>query len=133
MEIMAGTKRSRPVGNAREEVKMKVSENNNAPIQLDAYVKQAQQRGPQPEHVRQAAVAAKVPNDKVQLSEEAREILQASQIAGNQSDVRNDKVRQVKMEIESGTYRVVGTRVATDMLKESFENNLLLQKINTRA
>jgi anti-sigma28 factor (negative regulator of flagellin synthesis) len=42
-------------------------------------------------------------------------------------------VEKVKMEVDKGTYKVVGAQVATDMLKESFENNMILQKVNTRA
>jgi len=46
----------------------------------------------------------------------------------NTSDVRTDKVEKIKMEVDKGTYKVVGAKVATDMLRESLENNLVLQK-----
>ena len=112
---------------------MKVMENSNSPIQLDAYIKQAQQRSRPLANNRSGIGASQSPTDKVNLSDEAKTIQQAFQASGNASDVREDKVQQAKMEIENGTYRVVGAQVATDMLKESFENDLLLQKINTRV
>ena len=107
-------------------------DNGSPPIQLDAYVKQAQQQSRQLDVVRSENSPGQSPTDKVQLSEEARAIQQASQNTANSSDVREDKVQQVKMEIDNGTYRVVGAKVATAMLKEGFENDLLLQKINMR-
>ena len=112
---------------------MKVTDNGGSPVQLDAYIKQAQQKSQAMDKARFSGTSVHGPNDKVQLSDEARAILQASQASGGQPEVRDDKVQQVKMEIENGTYRVEGQKVATDMLKEGFENNLLLQKINTRA
>ncbi len=111
---------------------MKVMDNSSPPIQLDAYVRQAQQQSRQLDALRSESSPVQGPTDKVQLSEEARAIQKASQNSASSSDIREDKVQQVKMEIENGTYRVVGAQVATDMLKESFENDLLLQKINMR-
>ena len=111
---------------------MKVT-NNNSPIQMDAYIKQTQQHSRQSDNTRSATASGQGPNDKVHLSDEAMAIQQAFQGTGESSDVREEKVQQVKMEIENGTYRVVGTRVAADMLKESIENDFLLQKINARV
>jgi hypothetical protein len=37
------------------------------------------------------------------------------------------------MEVEKGTYKVAGAQVATDMLNETIENNIILQKVNTQA
>lgn len=107
---------------------MKVSD-QNTPIRLDAYIRQArlQQSKPDVSLGLQGAV------DKVQLSDQARQIQQAAQEANKVSDVREDKVRGIKMDVEKGTYKVVGEQVATDMLKEAFENDVILHKINMRA
>lgn len=107
---------------------MKVSD-QNTPIRLDAYIRQArlQQSKPDVSPGLQGAV------DKVQLSDQARQIQQAAQEANKVSDVREDKVRGIKMDVEKGTYKVVGEQVATDMLKEAFENDVILHKINMRA
>jgi negative regulator of flagellin synthesis FlgM len=112
---------------------MKV-DSNNPSIELSAYVKQVRQQqksaeaGPQP-----AAQTAQESGDKVDLSSRAREVQQASEMLKSMPDVRTDKVEKVKMEVDKGTYKVVGAQVATDMLKESFENNMILQKVNTRV
>jgi flagellar biosynthesis anti-sigma factor FlgM len=111
---------------------MKVTQ-NNMPIQMDAYFKQIQQQRQLHADMKPSGPAQAGTTDKVQLSAQAREIQQAAQTSGPTADVRNEKVRQVKMDIDKGTYQVNSSQVATDMLKEAFENNLILRKINTRA
>jgi negative regulator of flagellin synthesis FlgM len=71
-----------------------------------------------------------VSDDKVQLSAQAREVQEASSALAKLPDVREKKVQQVKMEVESGTYKVVGNKVAMDMLRETFENNMALSQID---
>jgi len=110
---------------------MKVTQ-NNSPIQMDAYLKQIQQQRQQ-QDVQLSNTALKGTADKVQLSRQAKEIQQAAFALSQSEDVRDEKVRQVKMDIEKGTYQVNAARVATDMLKEAFENNKVLKKIDTRA
>jgi flagellar biosynthesis anti-sigma factor FlgM len=112
---------------------MKITDNSSPPIQLDAYIKQTQQQTRTADITASPGAAGQNPKDKVNLSDEARAVLQSSQFADGQPDIRDEKVNQVKMEIEKGTYRVDGSRVAANMLKEGFENDLLLQKINTQA
>ena len=110
---------------------MKVTDNN--PIQLDAYTQQMQKKAQRLPNSPQETGASKVPQDKVDLSSAAREIQQVARKAGDVGVVNNEKVQKIKMEVEKGTYKVVGTQVAGDMLKESLENDFILQKINTRA
>ena len=43
------------------------------------------------------------------------------------------KVAQVKWAVKNGTYEVAGVKVAAGMLRESFENGLLLQEIAART
>lgn len=110
---------------------MKVSD-QNAPIQLDAYIRQAQQKK-QPDDVKASAAQKPGAADKVELSEQAKQIQQATQSVNSGSDVREDKVQEIKMEVEKGTYKVSGARVASAMLNETIENNVILQKISTKA
>lgn len=110
---------------------MKVSD-QNTPIQLDAYIRQAQQQK-QPDDSKAQTAARAGTADKVELSEQAKQIQQAARHVNNDSEVREDKVRQIKMEVEKGTYKVVGAQVATDMLNETIENNVILQKISMKA
>ncbi len=111
---------------------MKVAD-NNTPIQLDAYTRQLQQNGQRSKTAPQEQGGIKAPNDKVELSSAAMEYQRASQTSGDIGLVDDDKVQKVKMQVETGTYKVVGAQVATDMLKESLENDVILQKINTRV
>jgi flagellar biosynthesis anti-sigma factor FlgM len=69
----------------------------------------------------------------VQISDQARSLQQAVQHVQDGSDIRQDKVQEIKMEVEKGTYKVAGAQVATDMLNETIENNIILQKVNTQA
>jgi negative regulator of flagellin synthesis FlgM len=71
-----------------------------------------------------------VADDKVQLSTQAREVREAANALAKLPDVREEKVQQVKMAVESGTYKVVGNKVAMDMLRETFENNMALSQID---
>lgn len=110
---------------------MKVTD-QNMPIQLDAYIKQAQQQ--KQANDSNASVAGRpVTSDQVQLSDEAKKIQQASQQLQEGDPIRQEKVQQIKMEVEKGTYKVSGAQVATDMLKETIENNVILQKVNMKA
>lgn len=111
---------------------MKVS-GSNTTVQLDAYLKQVQQQKQMSPGNDPAAARHTAQGDKVDLSSRAREVQQAAQALKQMPDIREEKVQQVKMEIDTGTYKLVGAQVATDMLRESFENNLILQKINTRV
>jgi negative regulator of flagellin synthesis FlgM len=74
--------------------------------------------------------ATAVSDDKVRLSARAREVQEAANALAKMPDVREKKVQQVKMAVESGTYRVVGNKVAMDMLRETFENNMALNQID---
>jgi negative regulator of flagellin synthesis FlgM len=111
---------------------MKVNSNNPS-IELNAYVKQVRQQQKTADAAQPGGQPAQESGDKVNLSSQAREVQKASEMLKSMPDVRTDKVEKVKMEVEKGTYKVVGAQVATDMLKESFENNLILQKVNTRV
>lgn len=107
----------------------------NTPIQLNAYLNQVRQQ--QQNNVYQQQVgsgqAKGTGSDKVQLSERAREIQQAASALKAMPNVREEKVQHVKMDIDQGTYRVSGPKAARGMLRESFENDLILRKINLRA
>lgn len=107
---------------------MKINSNHPG-IELHSYLKQIQQQQQKsnepsaPANARQAQGV-----DKVNLSDQARALQQASQSLQSMSDVRQEKVSQVKMDVRNGTYKVVGAKVATGMLREAFENNSILQK-----
>lgn len=112
---------------------MKVDANNTS-IELNAYLKQVRQQPQKPNDLANQGVAKTgQEGDKVNLSSQAREIQQASEAAKSVSDVDAKKVSETKLEVDKGTYKVVGAQVATDMMRETLENNLVLQKVNTRV
>lgn len=111
---------------------MKVSD-HNSPIQLDAYVKQAQQQQQKSEDTKATLKGSHAGPDRVELSDKAQKAFHAVEQVNQTTASHEDKVRQVKMEVEQGTYNVPANQIASDMLKESFENDIILQKINTRA
>jgi flagellar biosynthesis anti-sigma factor FlgM len=110
---------------------MKISD-QNIPIQLDAYIRQTQNQK-QTNDSKQMSVGRPGTSDHVELSDQARKLQKAAEQVHQSGDIRSDKVQQVKMEVEKGTYRVSGAQVATDMLHETIENNIILQKVNTKA
>jgi negative regulator of flagellin synthesis FlgM len=110
---------------------MKIEGSQNA-IQLDAYVRQARQQQ-SGANSQESAKTTAISADKVELSSQAREIQMASGQIKEVPEVRDDMVQNVKMEIENGTYNVPSGKVATDMLKETFENNQILQGIDMLA
>jgi negative regulator of flagellin synthesis FlgM len=101
-------------------------------IQIDAYMRQSQQQQQEVQNQEQAAQqTAKA--DKVQISQAALETQKAAEFLKESPDVREDKVREIKLEVESGSYNRPAEQVANNMLNEGFENDLILKKINTHA
>jgi negative regulator of flagellin synthesis FlgM len=57
--------------------------------------------------------------EKVDLSTKAREIEQITVQLADTPDIREDKVRALRAQIEQGTYRVGGEKIAEKMVGES--------------
>jgi len=68
---------------------------------------------------KQAGSAAAKPNEKVDLSTMAREIQQAKVEVSRLPDVREEKVQEIKSQVEKGTYNVSGEQIANKMVGES--------------
>ncbi len=99
---------------------------------MDVYLKQIRLRRQQ-QNVLQSNTVQKGTVDKVQLSDQAKEIQQTDFALGQTEDFRNEKIRQVKLDYKNGTYIVNPGKVATDMLREAFENKMVLKSIDTQA
>ena len=109
---------------------MKVETKNTA-IQMEAYLRQIRQKDSVSD---QRAISGQpIQFDTVDLSDRAREVQQAARMLKEMPDVRKDKVQRVKLAVDNGTYKVIGARVATHMLRESFENNLIMNSIDQHA
>jgi len=59
------------------------------------------------------------PEEKVSLSDRAKDIQQAKKTIDQLPDVREEKVKELKNAIDTGTYRVEGEKVADKMIGES--------------
>lgn len=60
-----------------------------------------------------------VRGDRVQISEQAREMQEARQAVARMPDVDAEKVARIKARIQDGSYKVDGRKVADKMLAES--------------
>ena len=61
--------------------------------------------------------------DRVELSEKARELIDAKIKVKQMPDVDEDKVARVKAQLEQGTYRVDSQKTAARMIEEALINN----------
>jgi flagellar biosynthesis anti-sigma factor FlgM len=103
-------------------------------IELNAYLKQLRQKQLKKALQQERPSCGQgIETGKVNMSEQVREVRQAARALQLMPDVREAKVARVRMAVEQGTYRVDGAKVATGMLRESFENNLILQNMDIRA
>lgn len=59
--------------------------------------------------------------DTVQLSDRAREVARAQELAGAAPAVRAEKVEQVKARVEAGTYEVKAEEVAEKVILDALE------------
>jgi len=62
--------------------------------------------------------------DSVELSPRAKEMQEAMKILETLPDVREEKVAQIRQQIEEGSYEIDGKKIAEKMIKESVMNNL---------
>lgn len=92
-------------------------------INIEAYVNQVQEKdkvdaaSEQPENRQTKA-------DTVALSDTAKKIQEAQKQLETISDVRVDKVAQLKNQIEKGTYEMDEEKIADKMLRDSLLNDL---------
>ena len=68
---------------------------------------------------KQVSAAAVKPEEKVDLSTRAKEIQQATVEVTRLPDVREEKVQEIKSQVEKGTYNVSGEQIANKMVGES--------------
>jgi len=67
-----------------------------------------------------AGPAAAIPQEKVDLSDTAREIQQMKNALNEIPEVRESKVAALKTQIDNGTYNINGEEVAKKIVGESF-------------
>ena len=96
---------------------MKITETGNSLTELISQYKINEKKAGS-EDDKQAADSA-VQEDKASLSSTARDIQQAEKAIEQLPDVREEKVQELKDQIEAGKYNVNGEKIAGKMLSES--------------
>jgi negative regulator of flagellin synthesis FlgM len=97
---------------------------NNQGIQIDAYVNQVHDKtkvDPSDNKLDKAAVKT----DTVVISDAAKRIQEARMQLDEIPDVREDKVAQLRNQIENGTYEIDADKIAAKMIKEGLINDAL--------
>jgi negative regulator of flagellin synthesis FlgM len=98
--------------------------NGNQGIGIDAYVNQVQDKnkvGAPDNRAEQSAVKA----DTVVISDAAKRIQEARKQLDEIPDVREDKVSQLRNQIQNGTYEINADKIAGKMIKESLLNDAI--------
>lgn len=61
--------------------------------------------------------------DRVTLSPQARELLDAQRVLAAIPDVQADKVEEIKARIADGTYRIDSEQIATKMIRDALPDD----------
>ena len=102
---------------------MKITDNNSS-LNIRNYVSNVKDNKKIDGSAKQGSPKA-VKEDKVVLSPKAKEVQEATKIIKELPDIQEEKVAQLKEQIDQGTYRVDGKKIAFKMLKESILDELL--------
>ncbi len=98
--------------------------NGNQGIGIDAYVNQVQDNnkvGTPDDKPEKTAVKT----DTVVISDAAKKVQEARKQLDDIPDVREDKVSQLRSQIQNGTYEVDADKIAGKMIKEGLLNDAL--------
>jgi negative regulator of flagellin synthesis FlgM len=90
----------------------------------EAFVRQAQQKK-RVDSNQPGERKSTVQQDVVQLSAEAKKLQEAQQLIKAVPEVREAKVDEIRSQIENGTYRVEGKKIAFNMIKKSLIDEVL--------
>ncbi len=93
-------------------------------INIEAYVNQVQDKDKADPTVEQSE-KQQAKADTVVLSDTAKQLQEAKKQLEAIPDVREDKVAQIKEQIENGTYEINEEKIADKMLKDSLLNDLI--------
>lgn len=71
--------------------------------------------------------------DAVRLTEKGIDFINAVNNARSMAETRVDRVMALKRQLAQGTYRVMGDRIAVNMIDESLENDNVLNHIDNNV
>ncbi len=92
-------------------------------VNIEAYVNQVQDKD-KVDATSEQPEKQQTKTDTVVLSDTAKKIQEAQKQLEAIPDVREDKVAQLKEQIEKGTYEIDEEKIADKMLKDSLFNDL---------
>ena len=92
-------------------------------VNIEAYVNQVQDKD-KAQATSEKAEKQQTKTDTVVLSDAAKRIQEAKKQLDSIPDIREDKVAQLKEQIENGTYEIDEEKIADKMLKDSLLNDL---------
>ncbi len=94
------------------------------PVKIGEYVKnvsEVKKTGSSPENDLKSVAAG----DKVDLSKAAMEVEKARAQLDSVPDIREEEVAEIKDQIENGTYKVDGEKIAFNMVRESLIDEIV--------
>lgn len=91
---------------------------------LDAYVKNVGKEKNRVDGSSKEAPGGGILEDKVALSPEAKQIQEAKKRLDALSEVREDKVAEIRGQIDAGTYHIDSEKIAFKMIRESILDEL---------
>ena len=92
-------------------------------VNIEAYVNQVQDKD-KVESLNDQAEKQQAKADTVELSDMGKRVQEAHKQLETIPDIREDKVAQLKEQIENGTYEPDAEKVAEKMLKDSLLNDM---------
>ncbi len=92
-------------------------------VNIEAYVNQVQDKE-KAQATAEKAEKQPTKTDTVVLSDAAKRIQEAKKLLDAIPDIREDKVAQLKEQIDNGTYEIDAEKIADKMLKDSLLNDL---------
>ncbi|MGV8078709.1 MAG: flagellar biosynthesis anti-sigma factor FlgM [Syntrophales bacterium] len=96
---------------------MKINDTNTQATQVISSYTRGENARPNPEKAAEGSVA--VPQERIDLSGRAKDVLQLQKAVTEAPEVREDRVNEVKARIESGTYRVSAEDIASRIVGDS--------------
>ncbi len=92
-------------------------------VNIEAYVNQVQDKD-KVETTSDQPEKQQVKADTVELSDMGKRVQEANKQLENIPDIREDKVAQLKEQVENGTYEVDAEKVADKMIRDSLLNDM---------
>jgi len=94
------------------------------PIKIDAYINNAKEKNKIADGLSKSHNPG--PNlDKVEFSQTAMDVKEAREQLESIPDVREGKVNEIKAQIEEGTYKVDGKKIAFNMIRDSLIDEIV--------